>query len=162
MIMNSLLIWSSILALVGSGVMAGLFFVFSNTIMSALGKTPPNQGAAAMQLINVVIVNPVFLLFFMGTGVLHVASMGLSLMHNGMSGSLWVLGGGALYLVGGLFVTIQFNVPLNESLAALDMEDVANADMWHEYLNRWVPWNHVRTFATIGSTLLGCIALSRG
>ncbi len=39
-------------AAIGSGLMAGLFFVFSVTVMTALGKLPAPAGIAAMQSIN--------------------------------------------------------------------------------------------------------------
>src|SRR5262249_37020140 len=45
----------TILAAVGSGAMAGLFFAFSNSVMKALSRLPAEQGMAAMQFINVII-----------------------------------------------------------------------------------------------------------
>ena len=53
----------------GCGLIAGFFFAFSVSVMKALGKIPPAQGIAAMQSINVVVINPVFLGVFMGTAV---------------------------------------------------------------------------------------------
>ena len=60
----------TLLALLGSGIMAGLFFAYSNSVMPALAKLPAPQGIAAMNHINVVIQNPLFLTIFMGTAVL--------------------------------------------------------------------------------------------
>ena len=54
----------------GSGLMAGLFFVFSVTIMAALAKLTPANGIAAMQWIDVVILSGTFLSIFMGTALL--------------------------------------------------------------------------------------------
>ncbi len=68
--MQSLVEWLPYLALpatVGSGLMAGLLFVFSNAIMRALTQLPPAAGLEAMQRINVAIVNPLFLTVFLGT-----------------------------------------------------------------------------------------------
>jgi uncharacterized membrane protein len=39
----------TVLAAVGSGLMAGLLFAFSNFVMKALTRLPPEQGMAAMQ-----------------------------------------------------------------------------------------------------------------
>ena len=58
------------LAALGSGLMAGLFFIFSVFIMAALGRLPPASGIAAMQSINVIILNGMFLSVFMGTALL--------------------------------------------------------------------------------------------
>ena len=52
--------------------MAGLFFAFSTFIMRALGGLPANGGLAAMQSINVVVINWRFLAVFLGTAVLAV------------------------------------------------------------------------------------------
>ncbi len=57
-------------ALVGSGLVAGLFFAYSNSVMPALAKMPSPQGITAMNYINVVIQNPLFFTVFMGTAVL--------------------------------------------------------------------------------------------
>jgi uncharacterized membrane protein len=37
----------------GSGLVAGIFFSFSNFFMKALARLPPDKGIAAMQNINV-------------------------------------------------------------------------------------------------------------
>ena len=142
--------------------MAGLFFAFSNTVMRALENAPADQGAAVMQSINAIIVNPVFLVLFLGTGIFHAISVGLILIDNGVMETLWAMSSGLLYLIGCLFITIKFNVPLNDRLAALDTRRSENADKWRDYLGSWVPWNHVRTYANIASTVLGCIALVKG
>ena len=59
-----------VLAIMGSGLMAGLFFAFSTAVMAALARLPAAQGADAMNAINVVIVNPLFLAVYMGTAAL--------------------------------------------------------------------------------------------
>ena len=44
----------------GSGLIAGFFFAFSIVVMKALAQQPPPQGIAAMQSINIAVLNPVF------------------------------------------------------------------------------------------------------
>ena len=149
--MNTILFPMILLAAVGSGLMAGLFFVFSNFAMRALAKLPPAQGAAAMQSINVVILNPLFLLVFMGTAILSLASGVFAVLHWGKPGMLFVLVGSVLYLAGCIVVTGTQNVPLNNRLAAVQAESPEGEAMWEEYLAKWVPWNHVRTLATIAA-----------
>ncbi|MFL2096706.1 hypothetical protein [Marinilactibacillus psychrotolerans] len=56
-----------VFSLVGSGLVAGMFFAFSNFIMEAFGVLTISNGIAAMQEINRKVVNPFFFLFFMGT-----------------------------------------------------------------------------------------------
>jgi uncharacterized membrane protein len=49
----------------GSSLVAGIFFAFSNFVMKALARVPPAQGIAAMQSINVVVLNRWFSRFFL-------------------------------------------------------------------------------------------------
>jgi uncharacterized membrane protein len=55
---------------IGSGIVAGVFFAFSSFVMVALGRISPVQGIAAMNSINVTVINPGFMAAFIGTGVL--------------------------------------------------------------------------------------------
>ena len=58
---------------IGAGVIGGTFFGFSSFVMGALGRLPAPQGIAAMQSINVVVINPWFMTPFLGTAVLGLA-----------------------------------------------------------------------------------------
>lgn len=68
--------------------------------------------------------------------------------------------GGACLLAGAALavVTIAFNVPLNNRLAALDPAGLSAAEAareWMAYYTPWTTWNHVRTVAPlVGATLL--------
>ena len=57
----------TLLAALGCALMAGLFFAFSVSVMRGLARVPAAAGIAAMQAINIVILNPVFGLVFFGT-----------------------------------------------------------------------------------------------
>jgi uncharacterized membrane protein len=141
----------NLLAVIGSGIMAGLFFIFSNTIMASLTRLPSGAGASAMNSINVVIVNPLFLAIFMGTALVCAILAVKAVIGWSEPGALWLLAGSLFYLVGAIGVTMVFNVPLNDQLAAVDPSKAAGAAMWTRYLNEWLPWNHVRTIASIAS-----------
>jgi uncharacterized membrane protein len=144
----------------GSGLMAGLFFIFSNTIMAALGRLTPANGIGAMQAINVAILNPVFLLTFMGTAVLSVMLVIAALLgwHAG-AGAGWIYSDAALYLIGIIGVTMIVNVPMNNVLIAVEPGSVNGAAFWADYLVKWTRWNHVRTVAGVLATLSFALAL---
>ncbi|MBD9636952.1 DUF1772 domain-containing protein [Ensifer sp. ENS07] len=147
-------------AAIGSGLMAGLFFIFSVCIMQALSRLPPEQGIAAMNAINVVIQNPIFLSAFMGTALLALALVVVAFISGG-EGRWWLAAGGIAYVVGVLLVTIVFNVPMNDALAAAAPGQAAT-DLWHErYLTDWVWWNHVRTWASIGALAFFVLGFAR-
>jgi uncharacterized membrane protein len=86
--MQNILILGSAL---GSGLIAGAFFAFSSFVMGALGKLPASQGIAAMQSINVVVINPIFLGVLFGTAALALF-MGFGAMRQlSNPGAIWIL-----------------------------------------------------------------------
>ena len=149
-----------LVATVGAGLNAGLFFIFSVCIMAALARLPAGEGIAAMNAINVVIQNPLFFAAFMGTALLAVAIVVLALL-NGTAGSALAIGAAVLFLVGTLGVTIVFNVPMNEGLAAVNPASPEGEALWKTYLASWTAWNHVRTVTSIGSLVLFVLAYAR-
>lgn len=152
--MKDLSILLLILATLGSGLMAGLFCAFSSFIMKALSSISPPQGIAAMQAINLVIVRPGFLMVFFGTGVTSVAALIAGWQDFSTSALIWGTIGSAVYIVGSIGVTVAFNVPLNNKLAVAKPDSEEGARMWNTYLFRWTRWNHIRSLATLASTIL--------
>lgn len=145
-------------AAIGAGLNAGLFFIFSVCIMGAFSRLPAAQGVAAMQSINVVILNPWFLLAFLGTALLSFILVAGAFFIGSPAG-VYVIAGGLLFLAGTIMVTMIFNVPMNNALEALAPQGEEAARLWSSsYLVDWVRWNHVRTLSSLGA--LGCFVLA--
>lgn len=147
---NNLILMTTFLSALGSGLVAGIFFAFSAFIMTALSRLPAQQGAAAMKSINAVILNPLFGVVFVGTAA---ASLGLavaSLLGWGEEGTNYLLAGSLLYLVSFL-VTMVFNVPLNNALAVVEPNHAHETGLWTRYLGSWTAWNHVRTVTSLAA-----------
>ena len=159
--MIALLPLLTLAAAIGSGLMAGLFFTFSSFAMTALSKLPPEQGIAAMNSINVTILNATFGIAFFGTAALCLGLGVTGILRWSEPGSAWLLLGSLLYLVGVIGVTIIFNVPLNNALAAISPISPEGAALWTRYLAEWVPWNHVRTLTNTGALLAFILAYGR-
>jgi len=151
---------AALLAALGCGLIAGVFFAFSTFVMKALERVAPSCGMAAMQSINVVVLNPVFLGAFVGTALVCLGAVALAFMHWERSGAIFLLAGGLLYLVGTFFVTMAFNVPRNEALRAVDAKDPRAASLWAAYVPSWTLWNHVRTAAAFAATVAFTLALA--
>lgn len=139
------------IAALGAGLIAGAFFAFSTFVMKALARLAPAQGIAAMQSINLVVLNPIFLGVFIGTALLSLVLILLGAWFW-MRDSLWLIGGGLFYFVGCFMVTVAGNVPLNNALAPLHSASPEAAAFWRHYLKRWVALNHLRTLGA----LAGC------
>jgi len=143
----------------GSGVIAGVFFAFSAFVMKALARLAPAQGIAAMQSINVVVLNPFFFAVFFGTAAGCLGLVVCSLIRWQKLGAFYLLAASLLYLVGTILVTIIFNVPRNNALAAVDPTSAEGAKLWADYVNTWTAWNHVRTVAAFGAAAAFIAAL---
>jgi len=147
--MDQALFIVTLLSALGCGLIAGAFFAFSSFVMKALARLPAEHGIAAMQSINVVVVNPVFLGVFVGTAL----TCGLLAISTAWrweaAGTGYLLGGGALYVVGTFVVTMAFNVPRNDALAAVDPKSADGARVWADYVASWTAWNTVRTAAAL-------------
>jgi uncharacterized membrane protein len=147
-----------LLAALGSGLVAGMFFAFSSFVMKALGRLPPHEGISAMQSINIVVINPVFLDVMLGTAVACAGFIVVSLLNWGDPRSGKLLLAGLVYLIGTLLVTLAFNVPWNNALAAAAPDSAEGAHLWTQYLDRWTIWNHVRCAAALVTAALLTIA----
>jgi uncharacterized membrane protein len=140
-----------IAAIMGCGLIAGVFFAFSGFIMTALARRPSAQGIAAMQSINIAVINPLFMLVFLGTGVVCLLLLMLAIGDWSRSNAPYLLVGSLLYLIGALGVTIGCNVPLNKKLAIIQPNSSDAMDIWIKYLATWTAWNHLRTVASLGA-----------
>lgn len=139
------------IAAIGSGIVGGVFFAFSSFVMPGLARMPAAGGIAAMNSINVTAVTPLFMTALFGTALVCLVVGVGALMGWSQSGSLWLIAGSLIYLVGIVMVTIVFNVPLNDALAAVDPASANGASLWSRYLDEWVMWNHVRTITGIAA-----------
>lgn len=144
----------------GCGLVAGFFWAFSVCVMRALRNLPPAQGIAAMQSINVVVINPWFLAVFLGTVAASVVAL-IASSTGGWAGpgSAWTTTGSVLYVIGAFGVTMLFNVPKNNALAKLAPDSGAAATFWVGYLSRWTWWNHVRAVAALAAAVCFTVAL---
>jgi uncharacterized membrane protein len=105
------------------------------------------------------VINPWFFTAFFGTAALCAVLAIASLFRWSEPGAIFLLGGSLLYLVGTILVTMFFNVPLNDALAAAEPESAQARGLWTRYLAEWTAWNHLRTAASFAATAAFILAL---
>jgi uncharacterized membrane protein len=149
-------------AAVGCGLLAGLYFAFSAFIMTALGRIGQAAGIAAMNAINIAIVQSLFMPIFLATTAASAVLAVTALLRWGEPGAIAMMAGGVLYVLGMFVVTMIFNVPLNNALAATDPASHEAASLWARYLTDWTLWNHVRTVASTAACALFIAAIAAG
>jgi len=145
-------------ATLGAAAVGGLFYAFSSFVMRGLDRIGPTAAITAMRGINAEAqANGVFLALFFVSALLGLALGVVAVVQIRQPGSGYLLGGAVLSVLA-VIVTIAFNVPLNDRLAALDPATLSAADAareWRAYLDPWTTWNHVRTVAPLlGSALM--------
>ena len=142
-------------AILAYALVAGVFLAFSDFVMRALSLTGGAGGVEAMQVINREVFRWVFMALFLGMAAASLAVAGYGALNLAHPAGLPILLAGLLYLVGCFGVTVAFNVPMNEALAAMDPSDDATRAYWSgTYLPRWTFWNTVRTAACAGAAAL--------
>ncbi len=144
----------SFVAAIGCGLVAGIFFAFSSFVMAALGRLPSDHGIAAMNTINVTVINRSFMLAFFGSAMVCLAATALSVIQWSPTAGTLVVLASAIYLAGCIGVTILGNVPLNNALAAVPLGTPQAAALWTHYLSEWTRWNTVRTVASAAAAIL--------
>jgi uncharacterized membrane protein len=137
------------------GLSAGLFATFSYVVMPGLRRTGDATFVQAMRAINVAILNPVFVVVFVGAGL----AAGMALVAGWNSDARpWLVAGTILYLVGAYVVTGAVNVPLNDGLES-GTDSVGSLRAAFE--DRWIVFNHARSVLTTIAFVCFAIGSSR-
>jgi uncharacterized membrane protein len=144
-----------LLAVVTLGLMAGLFYAYSCSVMPGMRQADDRAAVEVMQRINVAIQNPLFLLSFAGALVFT----GIAVFQNAGTTDVFVPLLVALLLYAAtLLVTAVVNIPLNNRLHAAGTSGDPTA-VWAAFFPRWVRWNHLRTLTSTGAFAAACWAL---
>ncbi|SEF49476.1 anthrone oxygenase family protein [Vibrio hangzhouensis] len=140
----------SVIAATSTALLAGIYFIFHNTVMIVLAE---QDGIKTMNRINQVILNKTFLLIFMLSPLSSLLMLAIGLAEGLLTFHSPLLYG-ALLAILGFLITIRFNVPLNNSLALVTDSD---RNVWEHYLVHWVTWNSRRFYLSIiaGAAIVG-------
>ncbi|SEF21936.1 Uncharacterized membrane protein [Amycolatopsis pretoriensis] len=133
-------------ALVAAGLIAGLFYAYACSVLPGIGRGDDKTFVEAMRGINVAIVNPVFMLTFLGAPLLA----GVAIFLN-PGPRPWVIAGFAC-LVAMIVITAVVNIPLNNALES-GGDDYAAVRANFEAV--WVRWNVLR--AVVSTAGFGCL-----
>jgi uncharacterized membrane protein len=150
----------TVLGVVGTGLVAGVFCAFSTFVMRGLASLPAAQGVAAMNAINVTAVLPAFMLVFVGSAMLCAVIAVVTFVLWPDEGTVELLLGSALYLFGSFGVTMIANVPRNDALLELDPGTSEAAAYWPTYVREWTAWNHIRMIASAAAAVSYILALT--
>ena len=149
-----------ILAVLFTGMSAGLCFTWSNAITTGIGRLTDIGFLESFQQMNRTILNPLFFIVFFGPFLLNLMNLYL---FQGTANIMWLLiSATAVYFFGVVLITIFGNVPLNEILDKTDLSS-SSLDELKLLRDRFeVKWNRlhlIRTISAVVSFLLLIISL---
>ena len=149
-----------LLSIVFCSLVAGLLFGFAIVVMPGIAKLTDKEYLLAFKHMDGVIQNnqPLFVLVWAGSILSVIATLALGIM-NLRGEELYLLTVATLlYLIGVQLPTFRFNIPLNNQLQNLDVEELEDDQAKSsrvEFETPWNRWNRIRTVnAIIAVTLL--------
>jgi uncharacterized membrane protein len=147
-------------ATVAMGLIAGLYFAWSVSVMPGLANIGDRAFVDAMQEMDDAIQNPLFFATFFGAIALPGAAIVLQRRLGARQATPWIVAAVVLYGLGFL-TTMAINVPLNADIVdAGDPSRIADPGAVRDaFEDEWVAWNIVRTVLSIAA--LACLAYAQ-
>ena len=148
-------------AVILTGLSAGFFYAWLVSVIPGTKKVDGSVYLETMQSINRAILNPAFFLIFFGS--LIFLSIGSVYQFNTGKTTFWfMLAASLLYLIGTVGVTGLGNVPLNNKLDALNVNEKSSKrilEFRNYYESKWNRLHLIRTIFAVHSFLLSVAAL---
>lgn len=148
------------LATLFTGLLAGVFFTWTNAITPGIGRLTDSSYLQAFQYMNRTIINPLFYIVIISPILLSPLTAYLYKNSNSFVLRLLV-GASVLYFLGVFIVTLFGNIPLNQMLDNLHLSNITVEEakiFRYKYEDRWNNLHLIRTIASIMSFLLLIIA----
>ena len=149
------------LSLVATGLMSGLWYGWTVSVIPGTKRVADANYIETMQHINRAIINPAFIIPFMGIPIVIGVAAWLQFRAGDTRRGWLLLGAAGTYVVGVLGVTIGGNVPLNDALDAFDLagsDEQPIGDRRETYERPWNRWHYLRTAGNLGSFVLASAA----
>src|SRR5215472_9931378 len=144
-------------AVLTMGLMAGVFGLYSHTVMPGLRHTDDRTFVGAFQSMDRAIINPWFMAAFLGALFLTGLAAVLHLSGEKRNVLPWIGTAFVLYLIA-VVITLAVNVPLNDVIkSAGDPTRIADLAQVRRRFGeaRWSVWNLVRTLTSTAA--FGCL-----
>jgi uncharacterized membrane protein len=157
--MGGFLVVVTLVAALGCGVVAGVFFAFSAFVMRGLGGLPAERAIDAMQKINAAAPTPAFMAVLFGTALACGVLVAWSVFLWGGPSAVYLFVGGSLYLICAIGLTVFYHVPRNRALDRVEPRGAGAESRWSGYLAGWTAWNHLRFAGALAASASLVIAL---
>jgi len=144
---------------------AGFLFAFAIVVMPGIKNLGDREFIQSFQVIDRIIQNnqPIFMLVWAGSVLVLIATVVLGIGQLDRIGLLLIIIATLTYLLGVQLPTIIINVPLNNKLQNLDVQELSEAELKSarkDFEPRWNRWNSIRTVLSGLVSVLLLILLS--
>ena len=154
------------LATLGCALVTGITLIFAIVIMPGLGSLSDRSFLEGFKAIDQVIQNnhPVFIFVWLGSDLSLNAATAFGWSELANPDRMLLVAALIIYLGGVQIPTAAVNVPLNNQLQALTLDELDD-DQLHEarttFEPRWLTWNTLRTWLALITTVLLLFLLLR-
>ena len=139
------------LAILLTGLMAGIFFTWSNAVKPGIGKLSDIEYLTALQSMNRVILNNAFKIIFLGA-IIAVALVPVFYFNLYPRNIFWLFVFTLIiYWIGVFGVTVSGNIPLNEILDKTNLESITSEEIKILRKSIEVKWNNFNLIRCISS-----------
>ena len=139
------------LAILLTGLMAGIFFTWSNAVKPGIGKLSDIEYLRALQSMNRAILNNAFKIIFLGA-IIAVALVPVFYFNLYPKNIFWLFVFTlVIYWIGVFGVTVSGNIPLNEILDKTNLESIRPEEIKTLRKSIEVKWNNFNLIRCISS-----------
>ena len=134
-----------------TGLMAGIFFTWSNAVKLGIGKLGDIEYLRALQSMNRVILNNAFRIIFLGA-IIAVALVPVFYFNLYPKNIFWLFVFTlVIYWIGVFGVTVSGNIPLNEILDKTNLESITLEEIKTLRKSIELKWNNYNLIRCISS-----------
>ncbi|MEM0575820.1 DUF1772 domain-containing protein [Flavobacterium polysaccharolyticum] len=146
-----------------TGLLAGVFFIWTNAITPGIGKLDDVSYLRSFQNMNRTIINPLFYIVIISP--IFLSPLSAYLYKSNHSFMFWaIVGASIFYFLGVFVVTMIGNIPLNILLEKINLSEISVGDAKIMRDKFEVKWNNLHLIRTITSSvsflllILACLA----
>ena len=143
-----------LVSIIFCSLVAGLLFGFAIVVMPGIANLSDKEYLLAFKHMDEVIQNnqPLFVLVWAGSILSVILTLALGIMNLDDEKLYLLIGASSVYLIGVQLPTFRFNIPLNNELQNLDIEELEESQAKSsrtKFETSWNRWNRIRTINAI-------------
>ena len=143
-----------LVSIIFCSLVAGLLFGFAIVVMPGIANLSDKEYLLAFKHMDEVIQNnqPLFVLVWAGSILSVILTLALGIMNLDDEKLYLLIGAASVYLIGVQLPTFRFNIPLNNELQNLDIEELEETQAKSsrtKFETSWNRWNRIRTINAI-------------